>query len=331
MHLDYKVSLRNLTNTLLSPEASFDEMFYAAEQLYQLFLTAASMDTEDLQNKTDLFLPHGKAIAPAWAAMCIKDFYRTRQFLRGMILGIQSALQSFPGTPIHVVYAGSGPFATLALPLTSVFSPEQVQFTLVEINPISVAMLHKVVATCRAQAYIRAIVEADATTYRVCSPVHMVVTETMEQALQDEPQVAITQNLAAQMVEGGILIPQRVAIHAGFLNLAKTLEINVPDDIRRLTGLVFDLTHATPSANEEGIFPEVIIDFPENVETGFSQFCLFTDIHIFGNIHLGMAESGLTQPKILLQTGQHGKFNVRRIGLQYTLRSKPGFKMRIIR
>lgn len=326
MHFDYKTTLKHLTNSLLQPDATYTQMFDATEQLYRLFVDAASMQVDNLQNRADLFLPQGKAIAPIWAAMCVKDFYRTRQLLRGMILGIQSARQLFPGAPVHVVYAGTGPFGALALPLTTIFSPDEVQFTLIEINPVSIQMLRKVIATCRAEAHIREIVQADATTYQVSSAVHMVVTETMQQALQDEPQVAITQNLAAQLVKDGILIPQRVTVHAGLFNCAKMFELNVPDSIRRLLLKIFDLSDTTLQAD----FPEVIVDIPQDFETGFSQFCLFTDIHVFGDVHLQIGESGLTQPKVLLQTGKDGKFGVQKIGLQYVQHTKPGFQIRII-
>lgn len=55
-------------------------------------------------------------------------------------------------------------------------------------------------------------VVADATTYRHPRPIDLAIVEAMQAALSKEPQVAIVRNLAPQLAEGGIMIPQRVTV-----------------------------------------------------------------------------------------------------------------------
>lgn len=330
MHVDYRLTLRRLTNTLLRNDATYQLMFDAAEELYGLLLNAARMQPDDPKNKTDIYLPEGKAIAPAWAAMCTRDFYRTRQFLRALTSAVRSMLTNRPGRPVHVVYAGTGPFATLALPLTTLFSPEELQFTLLEINPESVRLLRNVLDVFQADAYIRSIELADATTYRMKEPAHIVLTETMQQALQDEPQVAVTRNLAAQLQPGGILIPQEVTISTGLFNVHNLLEINASCSAYRLLVPVFTLSARLQETINGSSFPEEVVDVPERCEEGFSQFCLLTEIHLFDDIFLRTGDSGLTQPKVLFASGPDGKFRPSRIGIQYVMDGKPGFRIRNI-
>lgn len=326
MHVDYRLTLRRLTNTLLRTDASHQQMFEAAEELYRLLLAAAWMQPDDPKNRSDMHLPEGKAIAPAWAAMCIRDFYRTRQFLRALISAVQTMRSSTPDAPVHVLYAGTGPFATLALPLTTMFSPEEVQFTLLEINPESIKMLRNVLEVFQAEGYVRKIEQTDATTYQAKEPVHIVVTETMQQALQDEPQVAITRNLAPQLAPGGILVPQKVTVSAGLFNIHNLLEINTSPSAYRLLCPVYELS--ARSVETTAPFPEVLVDIPESFEEGFTQFCLFTEICLFDDIFLHTGDSGLTQPKLLFKTGAGGKFSASKVGIRYAMDRKPGFHIR---
>lgn len=329
MHVDYGLALKRLTNNLLNKDATHQQMLDAAEQLYQLLIAASQMSPDESKNKSDLFLPEGKAIAPTWAAMCIRDFYRTRQFLLGLIASIRSIQPQFPDRPIHVLYAGTGPFATLALPLTSMFTPEEVQFTLLEIHPESIALLRKTLAAFKVNPFIRSVVQTDASTYQAREEVHIVVLETMQQALQNEPQVAITRNLAPQLAPGGLLIPEKVVISTGLFNFQKTLETDSSGHSVRHLHPVFELSACSPPGDITDTFTEVMVDIPENFEAGFTQFCLFTEIRVFQNILLRTGDSGLTQPKVLLTAAPEAVFHTRKVGIQYRTNQRPGFHIRI--
>ena len=59
---------------------------------------------------------------------------------------------------------------------------------------------------------MREVVQGDATTYRHPAALHVVISETMQRTLAEEPFVAILRNLRPQLAPGGILVPERVSI-----------------------------------------------------------------------------------------------------------------------
>ena len=200
--------LRHITEILLNPEDDYSQLTKAIDDLYSLFLSASGLEVDDTENRDDVYLSKGKAIGSTWAAMCVKEIMRTKCFLRGLYAGIKAAQKRFPNTCIHVLYAGTGPFATLAMPMTTVFTSDEITFTFLEINPISIQHLKRNINAFDALDYINDIIQCDATTYQANNimPIHIVLTETMQNALQKEPQVSIAMNLVPQMVAGGFLI-----------------------------------------------------------------------------------------------------------------------------
>ena len=62
---------------------------------------------------------------------------------------------------------------------------------------------------------------ADATRLTLEEPVHVVVAETMQQALTKEPQLAVTAHLAGQLARGGVFIPEAVRVEATATDLER--------------------------------------------------------------------------------------------------------------
>ncbi|MEM7117980.1 MAG: hypothetical protein AAF614_36450, partial [Chloroflexota bacterium] len=77
---------------------------------------------------------NGLALSPREAAACAKDYRRTIKYLRGLHSAISDTRALFPERPTRVLYGGCGPLAPLVIPLMAVFSPSDVQFTLLDIH-----------------------------------------------------------------------------------------------------------------------------------------------------------------------------------------------------
>ena len=135
-------------------------------------------------------------------------------FLRGVDAALRAAQARFPGERLRFLEAGRGPFALLALPLATRFGPEEVGFTLLDIHAHSLDAARKIIEALGLEAYVDEYIEADAATWRCLEDrrPHVVVSETMQNGLKNEPQVAITRNLAPQRLPGGFFLPEAVSL-----------------------------------------------------------------------------------------------------------------------
>ncbi len=327
--------LKRLAQVLTGPIRSDGELFRASEDLYQLMLQVSGLEPDSGSMQRDIRLPQGKALASVWAAHCILDYRRTRVFLRGLLGAIQAARLRFPGTQIHVLYAGCGPFASLALPLIPLLEEGTVAFTLLEINPQSFDYLQETVKNLGLSRWIRNMVLADATEYHVdpTQPVHVLLGEMMQAGLRQEPQVAAMLNLAPQLVTGGLMVPQCIKVQAGLLhpvrNQARMLSTELPvEPAYQLLEPAFELSVATVATQGHTVFSELEVNLPANRDPGFRQLALFTRIQVFGNECLDVWDSALTQPVHLSTLVPESP--VRKIGLHYVPGDQPEFSWRVI-
>jgi len=314
----------------------------AAIRLHSLFSEATGV-TDDSDNPADseqILLPDGQAISPKDAARCALDSCRTAKFLKGTYAAVLEAQKRFPNTPIRVLYAGCGPFATLAIPLATQFSAGQLQLTLLDINQRSLESAQLLVQSLDLENYVTAYVQADAAVYVHPDPFHVVITEAMQKALTKEPQVAITLNLAPQLCAGGIFIPERIAVDACLCDPAKefaTLPAGavesgplsgsfVAERVRIKLGRILELTaESFPDHCNERCLPSIVLDTPGGITDG-AALMLMTTVTVFESIVLREYESGLTHPVQLpdctpLTSGTPIEFT-------YCLGSRPGFQYR---
>jgi len=345
----YSRLLKRIADELLSHKEGDDGLRAAVTELYSLCSSITGIDessthADDL-NETGL--PNGKALSPKDAAGCVLDYRRTAKLLRGVHAAILEAQRRFPDTTIELLYAGCGPFAPLAIPLTSRFKPAEIQFTLLDIHKRSLDAAQTVFQAFGATAFVRDYRQCDAASYKHDAPhvIHIVVAEVMQAALEHEPQVAITINLASQLCAGGIFIPERIVVSCRLCDptyefsplpveadAAHSLSARSRDKFRIELGSVLELTaasslnlltHSGGRHRAASLSPKVIIDVPKDLD-GELNLMLSTTINVFDSIALSEYESGLTYPRILYGLGKiRGGM---RIEFAYHLGDKPGFK-----
>jgi predicted RNA methylase len=293
----------------------------------------SQMTASEGDHRKSVLLPQGKGIGPYWAALCVNDLMRTRTFIRGLYFAVKASKKRFPDTPIHVLYAGTGPFATLALPLTTLFTPNEVQFTCLEANPLTVEMLHRTIEAFGIQPFIKDVILTDATIYHPTDTVHILLSETMQHALDKEPQVAITQNLVPYLHPDGFLIPESIVIQAGLLNPADEMKrlqdfINPPEYYIRYLDVIFDLNRHTAIsyANE---FPVIEIEVSSKLTKEYPELNLFTHIRVFGDEIITPWQSGLSLPKKIARLDHQDPAH-HRVSFQYMMGYHPGFSFRFL-
>ena len=172
----------------------------------------------------------GLAISPTQAAMCASEFQRTTTFLRGLHDAIADAVVLKSPDPVRVLYAGSGPYATLAVPLMTVFPPEKVRFTVLDMHAVSIESAKSVVSRLGLDRSVESYVLADACKYTIPGDAipDILLCETMSTALEREPQVAIMRHLLGQAPDA-VIVPESVRVDAFLVDTSKEPVFIVPE------------------------------------------------------------------------------------------------------
>jgi hypothetical protein len=265
----------------------------------------------------DSLLNSGVAINPNAAAHCAKDYLRSTVFIRGVHAAIEALKTRFPGTPLEILYAGCGPFATLLLPILGKFSAGELNLNLLDIHQRSIDSVELLLTHFGLDTHTIRTIKKDACHYKHDQKLHLVVAETMQKALEQEPQFAVTANLAPQLCAGGIFIPQKIEVALCLADLEyerkqlrQSLQI-APRilDFARLrhplatvctltpenaAGQIGTARHSTHSGALE-LKPSTVI-IPPTADNTRLDAALFTRITVFASYCLDDYESQITLP-----------------------------------
>lgn len=319
--------LKSITETLLLSE-HFGELRNAAGELYSQLSSIAKIEDEFdvIADSAPTFLANGKAISPKEAAMCLLDFARTAKFLRGIKIAIFEARNRFPNQTLEILYAGCGPFATLAIPLATQFAADKIQFTLLDIHERSLQSARRIFRRFGLENHVRDYVQTDAATYVHQNPPHIIVVETMQRALEKEPQVAVTFNLVKQLRPNGIFIPEHITVEAFLYDPRTEFSVSLDESSleyerkRIFLGRIFELPGKSLAVGNPS-FPAVSIEIPkqENFE-----LMLSTTVKIYDSFVLEEYDSAITYP-LFLKNFDLKKPENSRVKFIYRLGNNPGF------
>lgn len=318
------IKLQEIAAILLAEEIDFAELSKATEGFRTLLLEMSKLNLKDDSLRNDVHTSEGMAIGTEWAARCVDDMVRTKRFVKGVAEAIEHQL-NLGHKPVELLYAGTGPFATLVLPLLTVYSPEELQLTLVEINDVSFKAVQGLFKSNDFSPYLRALYQADATTLQLDEPKRfdILLSETMQYALQKEPQVAITLNLLPQLREDALLIPEEISLDLVAIRQVG-LGVTEPTALAKLLVISREtLTFSPLWESTATSFPPVDYQLVDDDLAHAQELGISTTIKVFGTQHIGFNESGLTIPKRILNVEElpAGK---KTISCQYHLGAKPG-------
>lgn len=325
---DIHHSLKKITEVLLSPEAGYNDIRLATHALKSLYSDAVGFNETEIALQKFIQTSGGKAISSYTAALCITDMMRTRKFLLGIKEAIEKRSKIDPDRPVIILYAGTGPFATLLTSLTTFFSPQQMQWVLLEINPVSFDYLQKTIQQFGLEKYIIGMEQADAVQFSLPGKYHpdILLSETMQSALRKEPQVAIVANLLPQCKQDTILIPQKIKIDACLLgNLAAD-----PLAIKTLqTILELDSSTALQIKTDPVVTGGIIVSLSEKPGNSYTRLVLSTTITVFGNHIIGLKESGITLPELVMDIDAIENYPAHFL-FRYKIAQRPGFDYQLV-
>lgn len=152
------------------------------------------------------------------AASCITDYNRTLKLLKGFVQAIRDQQKEHPDETINIFYAGCGPFALFMTIVAPIFTPEEVQFTLLEVNKKSMEVARDVVAKLELDEYLADSFTADAILFEVpdAEKYHILFSETLDALLHREGYVPILWNLLPQFKKDIVVIPENVQITVNY-------------------------------------------------------------------------------------------------------------------
>ncbi|OZG70836.1 hypothetical protein BTA51_23645 [Hahella sp. CCB-MM4] len=297
-------------------------------------ITGISAD-DDLGNTLGMSLDSGVALSPIQAAKCLKDLMRTHTFIRAVALALAEQLRLKGG--VDILYAGTGPYGLLLLPVLACLNEPRIQATLLDIHPENIQAVRQVVDTLEISHCIRSIELADATRWNPPDgqKFDIILSETMNWMLKNEPQVMIFSHLVQYLRDqSSTLIPQQVILDGCLFNAGQFNEYRMGEG-------------KEPSVTELGIFAclnqeasisiaagnhrllDGTLVIPESVPVEHNSLKLRTEIQVYQDLWLKDRQSCLTNPLCL--DARHFKPGDR-ISLEYMLGqsadgSPPGYKI----
>ncbi len=249
----------------------------------------------ELELHPDMFLDtdftmtaYGKAVSMTTAAQCAEEVLRTAVFVRGIHQAISERLPS--EQPVSVLYAGTGPFATLLLPLMGMFSAAQLQVTMLDIHSESLEKLQALVEAFGLGDRVADYICADATSWQSEDQFDLVVSETMKAALATEPQVSVFSHLVSYLKPTGTLIPQAVELTTNGLDLnGKRIPLTAKGQLDRRTASDF------ANGNQHAL--DMSASLPEL--GGIQAFEICTEIQVYGHHRLTGYDCSLNLPLVI--------------------------------
>lgn len=297
----------------------------------------------------DSLLDNGVAINAQAAAHCALDYERSVVFIRGVYAAVNALQLRLPGTVLEILYAGCGPFATLLLPLLGKVDAGDIRLSLLDVHQRSLDSVKLLLTHFGFCSHTVQTIRADACSYKHPDKLHLIIVEAMQKSLEQEPQFAITANLAPQLSPCGIFIPQRIDVSLCLADLEHEKELSKQsqrrgvNELKKHTGRYLIKTICTlhpecafdqmqrAQTDPDGIRLElepIIIEIPVMASVAQLDAALFTTVCVFEQYALQDYDSQITLPRkchellplvggdrhqISYQFGSYPRFNFKRL------------------
>ena len=259
--------------------------------MLEVYTNETGITASNLTNEQMIETENGLVVTPVHAAHCLIDLMRTTQFLRGIHQAILSYSAKKNDRPVKILYAGCGPYATLLTPFTELFSSNEVSFTLLDFNPVSIEAVRNMYKSWGIEQYVTDYLVEDATStdLNIDSDFDIIISETMQAVLKNECQVPLTRNMVRFLSPEGTFIPQNITVDAYLVGPNDPESNSKPERVH--VGSMYDLDYRkVPEVNHQ-----VELPIPEH---SFEYLYLFTEIRVFEDEIIKPYASGLTMPLI---------------------------------
>jgi hypothetical protein len=251
-----------------------------------LSFSARSGDTE---------LPQGVAINPEAAAQCVKDYQRSVMFIRGFHAAIRQKLEEQPDKPIDVLYAGCGPYATIVLPVLTLIDPARLSLYLLDIHEESLSCAAQLVDFFQFDSLSTVYLCENACDYQHSTGFDLILAETMQKALEQEPQFKVTANLCHQLKPNGLFLPEQISISLYLHEIQNPNAVHFRQTILELTAeSVLEDSLKPVEKDDESLVELSSFTIPTEYQHELFEFVFSTTIKIYGSHRLKDEEAEIT-------------------------------------
>jgi hypothetical protein len=280
------------TETALNPREHFILQIYPnldkLERIEELFDRVSPIDHEDLKTNS-VACVGGEAISPALAARCLRDVIRTSRFITGLHQAIWETRRKLRTEKVRVLDAGSGPWGLLSVAAATQFSPDEVEFSLLDIHFQSLENCRALIKRLGMEAYFNQFIQADAATVNLSDHLpqkpHITIAELMNAGLMEEPQASATMNLAPQC---DIFIPEQVSVSANLITDTHELKLGEILELTREKAL-----KTLSDGQQKEVTVTTSFDLPEDVSV--AKLMLAVKAHIYNGFKLEGNDSFITR------------------------------------
>ncbi|MEE4001436.1 hypothetical protein V1T75_13910 [Tenacibaculum sp. FZY0031] len=331
--MNLKDELLRISSQLFEESSDYSSTLKEYKQLLRS-ISNQIIDSEAYRN--NIHCKNGIAIGTVWAANCLDDLERTLKFIKGIERAIQERIHQKDS--LHILYAGTGPFASLILPFVLRYANFNITYTLLEINPLSFEALKSTIQKFDLETHRINFINTDATKYQFAKSISpdIIVSETMQRALDSEQQVAVFYNLMRQSNPDTVFIPEKITLSIGTSSY-KNDEPNIQQKYYRSHHNVFEVSKEAMGSNDwwfDKTTAELNFTKKQTIlkskELSIAlEIVVMTGITIYKNEKLLINESGLTAPKYI-QDVSNNKKKLLTIYSRYVLGSKPKLELRIV-
>lgn len=284
------IDIKKLSEDLLNPSISHGYAEQILNNIYSYFkdITEVSGYDSDIKRLITLPAKNGMALSINHAAQCFLDYQRTTKFLRGTVQAIKDKLEVNPDKKVHVFYAGCGPYAPFVTLVAPLFSPDDVEFSLLEINKNSLEQAEILIENLELTNYIKNCYLKDATEFKIPNPddVDILFSETLDALLYRECYVPILWNLLPQLNNNVSVIPENVKINVSFKEQKNEI----------FEATVFDVRKNIQKQYEKSILPKQFESFKVDLSKAneYDRIVIDTSVEIYKEQILRKNESSLT-------------------------------------
>jgi predicted RNA methylase len=284
------IDIKKLSEDLLHPSISLEFAEQIVNNIYSYFkeITQVSGYDSDIKRLITLPAKNGMALSINHAAQCFLDYQRTTKFLRGTVQAIKDKLEENPNKKVHVFYAGCGPYAPFVTLVAPLFSPDEVEFSLLEINKDSLEQAEVLIENLGFTNYIKNCYLKDATEFKIPNPdeVDILFSETLDALLYRECYVPIMWNLIPQLNKDVKVIPENVKINVSFKE----------KENETFEATVFDVRKNIEKQHEKSTLPKQFESFKVDLSKAdkYDRIVIDTCVEVYKEHVLRKNESSLT-------------------------------------